>query len=62
MSGNHIAGGQCSVPDDGQDAQNPNHGGTLSNEEKCANFMRSLPVFCFKNFCIEIGLALTNYQ
>ena len=60
MSGNHTAGGQCSVPDDGQDAQNPNHGGTLLNRQQRADRIRALPVFRFENFCIEIGLALTT--
>ena len=59
MSGSHTTEGQSSVQDDGQDDQNPNHGGTLSNREMCTNRIRSLWVFRFKNFCIEIGLALT---
>ena len=60
MSGNHPAGGQSSVPDDNQGAQNPNHGSTLSNRQQRADRIRALPVFRFENFCIEIGLALTT--
>lgn len=55
--GNHTARGQSSVPDDVQDTQNQNHVGTLSNRQQCANRVRAFPVFRFKNFRIEIGLA-----
>ena len=54
MSGNHTTEGQSSVPDDGQDAQNPNHGGTLSNRQQRADRIRTLPVFRFKNFWFSI--------
>ena len=61
MSGNHPAAGQSSAPDDGQDVQNPNHGGTLSNRQQRADRIRALPpVLRFNNFSIETGLALTT--
>ena len=56
MSGNHTAGGQSSVPDDGQDAQNPNQsdGGTLSNRQQRADRIRALPVFRFRIFALKL--------
>ena len=50
--GNHTSRGQSLVPDDGQNAQNPNRsdGGTLSNRQQFANRVRPFPVLRFKNF------------